>query len=37
MSNKDLCPGVNVRGDNGYVILPAPGNGYGVGVVAVAG
>ena len=28
VSNKDLCPGVNVRCDNGYVILPSPGNGY---------
>ena len=28
VSNKDLCPGVNVRGDNGYVILPSPGSGY---------
>jgi Bifunctional DNA primase/polymerase, N-terminal/AAA domain len=28
VSNKDLCPGVNVRCDNGYVILPSPENGY---------
>ena len=28
VSNKDLRPGINVRCDNGYVILPSPGNGY---------
>ena len=28
VSNNDLCPGVNVRCDNGYVILPSPGSGY---------
>lgn len=28
VSNSDLKPGVNVRGDNGYVILPSPRSGY---------
>jgi Bifunctional DNA primase/polymerase, N-terminal len=28
VSNSDIAPGINVRGDNGYVILPSPGSGY---------
>ena len=28
VGNNDLCPGVNVRCDKGYVMLPSPGSGY---------